>query len=88
MLGSMTPLESFTDITIDVIEEDGLNGYLPTLMIPATKIVRAIAGIPDGVDHRETGVSFMTIVETESGYEVSPQPHCPWWHVVPVGTTG
>ncbi|HEX9626486.1 MAG TPA: hypothetical protein VGA00_06060 [Acidiferrobacterales bacterium] len=49
----MTALENFTRITVTVVQEDGLNGYLPTVMIPATKDIRTIEGIPEDVDHRE-----------------------------------
>jgi hypothetical protein len=49
----VSPLEQFTNITVNVIREDGLNGYLPTLMNPATKEVRAIESIPADIDHRD-----------------------------------
>jgi hypothetical protein len=51
----MTALENFTRITVTVVQEDGLNGYLPTVMIPATKDIRTIEGIPEDV-HRQRNV--------------------------------
>jgi hypothetical protein len=48
----MSPLEQFTKVTVNVVQKDGLDGYLPTLMFPATKTVRVIEGIPADIDHR------------------------------------
>ena len=113
----MTDLEQFAQITIRVIQEDGLDGYLPTIMIPSTKEVQSIEGIPENVDHREAiqnvilrsklekteflfgvqtgsheitaghftpnGVSFITIVESDAGYELQSLHACHWWHIAP-----
>ena len=49
----MSTLEQFAKITVNVIRENGLDGYLPTLMVPSTKEVRAIDGIPVEIDHRD-----------------------------------
>ncbi len=113
----MTDFEEFAKITIGVIQEDGLDGYLPTIMVPSTKEIQAIEGISDNVDHREaiqtvilgselekteflfgvqtgpheittghytpTGVSFLTIVESDAGYALKPLHSCNWWHIAP-----
>lgn len=44
-------LESFTQMTIKVIAEDGIAEYLPTILCGTE--IRAIEGIPEGVPHRE-----------------------------------
>ena len=49
----MSPLEEFTRITVQVIREDGLDGYLPTILHRATKVIRAIDGIPEDVEHHD-----------------------------------
>lgn len=46
-------LEEFAEITIDVVRDDDIEDYLPTLAFPDTQEIRAIQGIPDEVDHRE-----------------------------------
>ena len=46
-------LKDFVDNTIEVIREDGIASYLPTLIFPDTHEVVAIEGIPDDVDHRQ-----------------------------------
>ena len=46
-------LEELTRITLEVIEDDGLDGYLPTLMVPSKKEIRVIEGIPKSKDHRQ-----------------------------------
>jgi hypothetical protein len=113
----MTALDNFTRVTVTVIQEDGLDGYLPTVMLPATRDIRAIEGIPEGVDHRDAiqnyilrqgfhkgeflfgvqtgkkeittghfttnGTSFMKILETESGYVITPLTSCDWWRIEP-----
>lgn len=47
-----TTLEQFTDVTVTVVSEDGMADYVPMLMIPKLKTLRAIEGIPEDVDHR------------------------------------
>jgi hypothetical protein len=46
-------LQDFTDLTINVIQEDGIAEYLPTRLYPDTKEIRVTQGIPDNIDHRE-----------------------------------
>lgn len=46
-----TTLEDFTQITLVVIEENGISAYIPTLMFDQQ--VHAIEGIPDDIDHRD-----------------------------------
>jgi hypothetical protein len=46
-------LEQFTEMTLHVVLDDGMGDYLPTLLYPDTQEVRAIEGIPAGVDHRQ-----------------------------------
>jgi hypothetical protein len=46
-------LQEFTDTTINVVREDGISEYLPTVAFPDTKQFQVIEGIPEGVDHRE-----------------------------------
>ena len=45
-------LESFSSATINVIQEEGLSEYLPTLVFVETAEIRVIEGIPDDIDHR------------------------------------
>ena len=52
-------------MTIGVIRDDGIAGYLPTFALPDTKQVRAIQGIPAAVDHRDA----VQNVVRRSGYE-------------------
>lgn len=46
-------LEEFSQITVKVLEADGVVEYLPTLAFPATCRLQVIEGIPEDVDHRE-----------------------------------
>ena len=74
----MTDLEQFAKTTIGVIQEDGLDGYLPTIMIPSKKEIRAIEGIPDDVDHREaiqTVILRSKLESTEFLFAVKTGPH-------------
>jgi hypothetical protein len=48
---SMT-LKSFAQATINVIHEDGIAEYLPTIVLTETQEVRVIEGIPANIDHR------------------------------------
>lgn len=45
-------LESFAESTINVIRDDGMAEYLPTLAFPEAREFRVIKGIPETVDHR------------------------------------
>jgi hypothetical protein len=58
-------LQDFAKMTINVIREDGIEGYLPTFILPDTQEVRAIQGIPADVDHRDA----VQNVVRRSGYE-------------------
>ncbi|MEZ6058505.1 MAG: hypothetical protein R3C01_17525 [Planctomycetaceae bacterium] len=58
-------LQDFAKMTINVIREDGLDGYLPTFVLPDTQQIRAIEGIPADVDHRD---AVQNVVQ-RSGYE-------------------
>src|SRR5687768_7436332 len=58
-------LQDFADITINVIREDDIEGYLPTFALPDTQQIRVIQGIPDDVDHRDA----VQNVVRRSGYE-------------------
>jgi hypothetical protein len=40
-------------MTLGMVNRDGLAGYLPTLAVPATRVVSVIEGIPPDVDHRD-----------------------------------
>ena len=46
-------LASFAASTINVIRDDGIAEYLPTIVLPTTQEFRVIEGIPADVDHRE-----------------------------------
>jgi len=46
-------LKDFTDITLKVIEKNGVADYLPALALPDTQRIKAIEGIPDHVAHTE-----------------------------------
>ena len=46
-------LQQFTEMTVHVIREGGMGDYVPTVLYPDTQEVRAIEGIPAGIDHRE-----------------------------------
>jgi hypothetical protein len=58
-------LESFANSTIEVIKEDGIDEYLPTIVLSAINQVRVIEGIPDEVDHKE---AIQNVVR-RSGYQ-------------------
>jgi hypothetical protein len=58
-------LQDFAKMTLQVISEDGLDGYLPTFVLPNTQQVRAVQGIPADVDHRDA----VQNVVRRSGYE-------------------
>jgi len=58
-------LQQFAKMTINVVREDGIEGYLPTFVLPDSQEVRAIQGIPDDVDHRDA----VQNVARRSGYE-------------------
>jgi len=58
-------LQDFAKMTIKVISDDGIAGYLPTFVLPDTQQVRAIQGIPAEVDHRDA----VQNVVRRSGYE-------------------
>lgn len=45
-------LESFAQATINVIREDGIAEYLPTIVLTEPQELRVIEGIPATVDHR------------------------------------
>jgi hypothetical protein len=45
-------LDSFAQATINVIREDGIAEYLPTIVLTETQEFRVIEGIPATVDHR------------------------------------
>jgi len=44
-------LQSFTDTTVAVLRTDGIEGYLPTLVIPSQATVTVIQGIGPGASH-------------------------------------
>lgn len=58
-------LESFAKSTIEVIKEDGIDEYLPTIVLSAINEFRVIEGIPDEVDHKE---AIQNVVR-RSGYQ-------------------
>lgn len=58
-------LHDFAKMTLAVISEDGLDGYLPTFILPDIPEIRAIQGIPADVDHRDA----VQNVVRRSGYE-------------------
>jgi len=58
-------LQDFAATTITVIQENGIEGYLPTLLFPDTKEIRVIEGIPEEIDHREA----VQNVVRRSGYD-------------------
>ena len=43
-------LDEFTDITMVVLEEQGIATYAPTLVV--NDVIQVIQGIPDDMDHR------------------------------------
>ena len=52
-------------MTINVIREDGIAGYLPTIVLTKTQEFRVIEGISAAVDHR----TAIQDVIRRSGYE-------------------
>jgi hypothetical protein len=58
-------LQDFANMTINVVREDGIAGYLPTFVLPDTQQIRAIQGIPSDVDRRDA----IQNVARRSGYE-------------------
>jgi hypothetical protein len=44
-------LEEFTQITLQVLEEQSLATYAPTLVVEG--MIQVVEGIPEGMDHRE-----------------------------------
>ena len=43
-------LDEFTDITMLVLEEQGIATYAPTLVVQ--EVIQVVQGIPDDMDHR------------------------------------
>ena len=58
-------LESFADSTIEVIKEDGIDEYLPTIALSKINELRVIDGIPENIDHKE---AIQNVVR-RSGYD-------------------
>jgi hypothetical protein len=58
-------LQDFAGMTIEVVRQDGMEGYLPTLILTGTQEVRVIRGIPDHIDHR---AAIQSVVR-RSGHE-------------------
>ena len=58
-------LDGFARATINVIREDGIAEYLPTIALPDSQEFRVIEGIPADVDYREA----VQNVVRRSGYE-------------------
>ncbi len=46
-------LEEFVRSTLAVVSRKGIGEFAPTLCVPVREHVAVIAGIPEGVDHRE-----------------------------------
>ena len=46
-------LDFFAQATINVIREDGIGEYLPTIVLTETQEFRVIEGVPATVDHRD-----------------------------------
>lgn len=64
----MMTLEEFTHITLGVVSDDGIADYLPTLLLPDTRTIQAIEGIPAHVAHTEaiqTVIARSGLEETE-----------------------
>jgi hypothetical protein len=45
-------LDSFAQTTINVLRDDGISEYLPTIVLTGTQEIRTIQGIPATIDHR------------------------------------
>ena len=60
-------LETFSQATVNVIREDGISLYLPTILLTESQSFRVIEGIPVTVDHR---VAIQNVIR-RSGYERS-----------------
>jgi hypothetical protein len=58
-------LGEFTDVTLKVVQDDGIADYLPTLALADTKRIQAIEGIPAHVAHTEA----IQNVIARSGFE-------------------
>jgi hypothetical protein len=58
-------LDSFAQATINVIREDGIPEYLPTIVLIETQEFRVIEGVPATIDHR---VAIQNVVR-RSSYE-------------------
>lgn len=56
-------LDTFADATIDVVREDGIPEYLPTIVLSAIGEFRVIDGIPAEVDHR---VAIQNVIRRSS----------------------
>jgi hypothetical protein len=50
-LNAPMTLESFARVTLNIVQEDGISEYLPTLVLLDTNEIRVIEGIPRDVDH-------------------------------------
>ena len=57
--------DSFASSTIEVIKKDGIEVYLPTVVLPKTNEFRVIEGIPDTVDHK---IAIQNVIR-KSGYQ-------------------
>lgn len=52
-------------MTINVLKEDGVDGYVPTILLLDTQQIHCIEGIPEEIDHRD---AIQNVVK-RSGYE-------------------
>lgn len=51
-------IEGFAEITRGVIASEGFEQFNPTLIVPARRILRALDGIPEGVDVEQAAMKW------------------------------
>ena len=52
-------IDAFIKMTEGIIAKDGLDGYLPTLILPKKPAVLALQGVPEGIDVEKASREWM-----------------------------
>ena len=58
-------IAEFKRITLQVIQDNGIPPYIPTVIIPSEGVVMALEGIPDDITHEDASRIWIK----ESDYE-------------------
>ena len=58
-------IAEFKRITLQVIKDNGIRPYIPTVIVPSEGVVVALEGIPDDITHENAARIWIN----ESGYE-------------------